>query len=84
MQCFVGAFWDIDWSGFRYLADPTDHSVLCTMVLTLGLHSLGRARVDAVECVSNPKPAWRHFVQKSECTVSALGAPDSDTELCRP
>lgn len=80
--CFLGVHWDIDWSGLRYLVVPKDHSALCKCVLTLGLPSLWRARVDVVECASNPKPAWRHFVQKVEWSVSVLGAPDLDTELC--
>lgn len=81
VQCFLGVHWDIDWAGLRYLDVPIEHSELCECVITLGLHSLWRARVDAVECTPTPKPAWRHFVHKMEWTVSALGAPDSDSEL---
>lgn len=83
VQCFLGVRWYIDWSGLRYLEVPTEHTVLCECVVILGLHSLWRARVDAIGCAPNPRPAWRHFVQKMEWTVSALGAPDSDTELCQ-
>lgn len=73
--------WDLSWSGLRHLSAPTENKALRDCVLVLGLHSLWRARVDAVECARNPRPTWRHFTAKAEWTVSVLGASDSDTEL---
>lgn len=73
--------WDLAWSDLRHLSAPTENKALRDCVLVLGLHSLWRARVDAVECARNPRPTWRHFTAKAEWTVSVLGASDSDTEL---
>lgn len=81
LQMAFSKRWDLPWSDLRCLSTPTGNKVLRDCVLVIGLHSLWRARVDAVECARNPKPAWRHFVVKVEWTVGALGDPDTDCEL---
>lgn len=81
LQASFGTCWEITWRGLKFLDVDAEHTLLRDCVLIVGLHALWRARVDVVECAHRPQPAWRHFVQKTEWTVSALEAPDSDSGL---
>lgn len=81
LQCSFNTHWELTWMNFRFLEAASDCPLLRDCVHVMGLHSLWRARVDAVECAERPRPAWRHFFQKAQWAVAALDGPDSDPEL---
>lgn len=81
LQCSFGTRWQLTWMNLEFLETASEGPLLGDCVHVIGLHSLWRARVDVVDCVPRPRPAWRHFVQKAKWAVAALDGPESDFQL---
>lgn len=83
LQDFFGVIIDVTPEALRFLRCTTETSEedLVHTVVLLGLHALWRTRVDVAECVTHPRPAWRHFVNKCEWTVSVLRGGEGDADL---
>lgn len=81
LQCSFNTRWRITWTNLKFLDAASERPLLRDCVHVIGLHSLWRARVDAVECTERPRPAWRHFVQKAQWAIAALDGDEADSEL---
>ncbi|KAG0435110.1 hypothetical protein HPB47_018679 [Ixodes persulcatus] len=61
----------ISWCTLKFLRLPDKRTLtdLTKIIMVLGLHALWWSRVDMTEFTLTPKPAWRHFANKLDCTI---------------
>lgn len=83
LQDFYKIEIDTSYEALRFLKCSTtaEAKEITDIVVTLAVHALWRTRVDVVECALHPRPAWRHFINKAEWTVSVLHAREDSRDL---